>query len=58
MLERADAGVGQILQTLVHLGLEQNTLVIFTNDNGGEWISRNTPLFNRKGTLHVAAGNW
>jgi len=51
MLERADAGVGQILQTLEKLGLERNTLVIFTNDNGGEWLSRNTPLSNRKGTL-------
>lgn len=51
MLERADAGVGRILQTLAKLGLERNTLVIFTNDNGGEWLSRNAPLFNRKGTL-------
>ncbi len=51
MLERADAGVGQILQALAKLGLERNTLVIFTNDNGGEWLSRNTPLSNRKGTL-------
>jgi arylsulfatase A-like enzyme len=51
MLERADHGVGQILQTLARLGLERSTLVIFTNDNGGEWLSRNTPLFNRKGTL-------
>ena len=51
MLERADAGVGQILQTLATLGIERNTLVIFTNDNGGEWLSRNTPLSNRKGTV-------
>lgn len=51
MLERADAGVGQILETLARLGLDENTLVIFTNDNGGEWLSRNTPLSNRKGTL-------
>ncbi len=51
MLERADTGVGQILQTLAKLGIERNTLVIFTNDNGGEWLSRNTPLSNRKGTL-------
>ena len=27
------------------------TLVIFTNDNGGEWLSRNSPLFNRKATV-------
>lgn len=51
MLERADAGVGQILQKLSARGLAQNTLVIFTNDNGGEWLSRNAPLFHRKDTL-------
>ena len=51
MLERADAGVGQIVQKLDALGLTRNTLVIFTNDNGGEWLSRNAPLFHRKDTL-------
>jgi len=25
--------------------------VIFTNDNGGEWLSRNTPFFHNKGTV-------
>jgi arylsulfatase A-like enzyme len=51
ILERADAGVGHILGALDRHGLAANTLVIFTNDNGGEWLSRNAPLFNRKGTL-------
>lgn len=51
MLQRADDGVGKILQTLDRLGLTRNTLVIFTNDNGGEWLSRNAPFFHRKGTL-------
>jgi len=51
MLERADEGVGQILAALERRGLARNTLVIFTNDNGGEWISRNAPLSNRKSTL-------
>ncbi len=51
MLERADAGIGQVLQTLESRGLTRNTLVIFTNDNGGEWLSRNAPLFHRKDTL-------
>ena len=51
MLERADQGIGRILQTLRRRGLERNTLVIYVQDNGGEWLSRNTPLFNRKGTL-------
>jgi arylsulfatase A-like enzyme len=51
MLERADEGVGKILAALEQRGLTRNTLVIFTNDNGGEWLSRNAPFFHRKGTL-------
>lgn len=51
MLERADEGVGKILAALDRAGLTRNTLVIFTNDNGGEWLSRNAPFFHRKGTL-------
>ena len=51
MMERVDRGVGDILRTLDRLGLARNTLVIFTNDNGGEWLSRNAPLFQRKWTL-------
>ena len=51
MLEHADSGVGRILQALDKLGLRQNTIVIFTNDNGGEWLSRNTPLFHHKGSV-------
>ena|SRR5688572_7371917 len=51
MLERADDGVGKILAALDQRGLTRNTLVIFTNDNGGEWLSRNAPFFHRKATL-------
>lgn len=51
MLERADQGVGRILAALERLQLTENTLVIFTSDNGGEWLSRNAPLFHRKSTL-------
>ncbi len=51
MLERADEGVGEITALLDKLGLARNTLVIFTNDNGGEWLSNNAPLFHRKDTL-------
>jgi len=31
--------------------LSKTTLVIFTNDNGGEWLSRNAPFSHRKSTL-------
>jgi len=51
MLESADKGVGQILDQLDRLQLTRNTLVVFTSDNGGEWLSRNAPMFNRKSTL-------
>ncbi|MGE3842010.1 MAG: sulfatase [Vicinamibacterales bacterium] len=51
MVERVDRGVGQILATLDRLGLRQNTIVIFTNDNGGEWLSNGGPLFHHKGSV-------
>ena len=52
IMERADRGVGEILAALDRQGLAANTLVIFTNDNGGEWLSRNAPLFNRKFSVY------
>ena len=51
ILERADQGVGKILATLAARGLDRNTLVVFMNDNGGEWLSRNAPLFHRKDSV-------
>jgi arylsulfatase A-like enzyme len=51
MIERIDQGVGRILDALDRHKLTRDTLVIFTNDNGGERYSRNVPLFHRKGSL-------
>ena len=51
MVERVDAGVGRILAALDRLGLTRNTIVIFTNDNGGEWLSHGGPLSHRKGSV-------
>jgi arylsulfatase A-like enzyme len=51
IVERADQGVGKIIATLARLGLTRDTLVIYTQDNGGEWLSRNAPLFHRKNTV-------
>jgi arylsulfatase A-like enzyme len=36
LIESLDDSIGQIVETLRRLNLEQNTLVIFTSDNGGE----------------------
>lgn len=34
MLERIDAGVGLVMETLQKTGLDKSTLVIFSSDNG------------------------
>jgi len=51
MVERVDRGVGEVLRALERRGVATNTIVIFTNDNGGEWLANNAPLFNRKLTV-------
>jgi arylsulfatase A len=51
MVERMDRGVGEILRVLNQRGLANNTIVVFTNDNGGEWLANNAPLFSRKLTV-------
>ena len=51
MVENIDESVGAVLQALDRNKFAENTLVIFTNDNGGERYSRNDPFFHHKGTL-------
>jgi arylsulfatase A-like enzyme len=51
MMKSMDAGIGRLLDALRTSGLERNTLVIFTSDNGGERYSRNWPFSFRKGSL-------
>ncbi len=34
-VEHLDHGIGQVLDALDHLGFHENTLVVFTSDNGG-----------------------
>ncbi|MBM3786309.1 MAG: twin-arginine translocation pathway signal protein [Acidobacteria bacterium] len=51
MLESMDAAVGKVLHALERQGVANNTLVIFTNDNGGERLSESGPFRNGKATL-------
>jgi arylsulfatase A-like enzyme len=37
MLRALERGVGEVMQALRDEGLDENTLVIFTSDNGGAW---------------------
>lgn len=49
-IEEVDWSVGQVLETLRELKLADNTLVIFTSDNGGTHRSVNRPLRGFKGS--------
>jgi len=52
-LESIDEGVGMIMRKLQELGLADNTLLIFTGDNGGEdRVTSNAPLRAGKSTLY------
>ncbi|MBL8849960.1 MAG: sulfatase [Planctomycetaceae bacterium] len=60
MVAALDASVGEIVASLKRLGLEQNTVLVFTSDNGGYLhydhkfhnISSNGPLRGQKGTIY------
>jgi arylsulfatase A-like enzyme len=55
-----DANIGRLLEALAGAGLERNTLVIFTSDNGGERYSYSWPfsfqkLYLNEGGIRVPA---
>jgi arylsulfatase A-like enzyme len=52
MMKSLDAGIGRVLDTLRSTGLDRNTLVIFTSDNGGERFSYNWPFTGQKMDLY------
>lgn len=60
MIKRMDAGIGRVLETLEKEGLKDNTIVVFTSDNGpqfsgkDEWrIERfNCGFRGSKGSVH------
>lgn len=60
VIESMDASVGLLLQRVEELGLNENTIVIFTSDNGGLHVlegkiqpaTRNTPFRAGKGYVY------
>lgn len=49
MIRRMDQGIGRLMECLQRNGLEENTIVVFTSDNGpflGEWEGMNQNRFN------------
>ena len=64
MMRSLDDGVARVLEALRARGLDENTLVVFTSDNGGERYSRMGPFRHGKMTLWeggirvAAAARW
>ena len=48
MIQHMDEGIGWVMDTLRQQGLADNTLVVFTSDNGGERFSDSWPLVGGK----------
>jgi arylsulfatase A-like enzyme len=48
MIHHMDEGIGWIVDALRSVGLLDNTLIVFTSDNGGERFSDNWPLVGGK----------
>ena len=48
MIHHMDEGIGWLMAALDKVGLAENTLVVFTSDNGGERFSDNWPLVGGK----------
>lgn len=53
MVDIVDQGIGAVMQTLKELGISDNTLVIFMNDNGASPNDR-----VRKGNLEEPSSSW
>lgn len=51
MMRSLDDGVGRVMRALKTAGIESNTLLIFTSDNGGERFSYQWPFSGEKGDL-------
>jgi arylsulfatase A-like enzyme len=51
MVQRLDEQVGRVLAELDRHGLADNTIVVFTSDNGGERFSNTWPFTGRKTEL-------
>jgi arylsulfatase A-like enzyme len=64
MLAAVDEAIGQIVSSLEEAGRRENTLIVFSSDNGGLRPGTNTPLRDHKGSLFeggiraAAFANW
>lgn len=54
LIEHLDAGIGKVIQTLDETGLSNNTLIVFSSDNGGQLSvgANNGPLRDGKQSMY------
>jgi arylsulfatase A-like enzyme len=52
MLAAVDEAIAQIVASLKKTGMLENTLIVFSSDNGGPRTSKNTPLRDFKATIY------
>lgn len=60
MITRMDRDIGRILDLIKQLGIGENTLVVFTSDNGPDYKkgpAKGDSLFNSNGSLKGAKGS-
>ena len=55
MIEVMDHGIGKLMDKLEELGLRENTVIVFTSDNGAQYASRELRRF--QGPLSGEKGN-
>jgi arylsulfatase A-like enzyme len=48
MIHHMDEGIGRVMNALRETGIERDTLIVFTSDNGGERFSDNWPFVGNK----------
>lgn len=54
MVEAVDTSVKRVVAKVKELGIEKNTIIIFTSDNGGTSMSQLAPFRGMKGSLFEA----
>ena len=58
LLMQIDGYVGELLKTVEELGIEDNTIVIFTADNGPEALGAGETSMTVETGMHGSAGPW
>ena len=54
VIEELDASTGEIVDLLTELGLDQNTIVVYTSDNG-PWSNHSLPQYTQAITEHAGS---